>query len=135
MIDNGQVVVHEGDCTRTMIKIIGLFPANTFGYRVTFECRCFGSPVYTQANNSYLADLVNIDVVHESVKIRIDGFRDVLVLDLVGDFFNAPHNLINNVVMAAWAPGADYPATNFQHANIVEWMNQFDESNLLPLVS
>lgn len=41
-----------------------------------------------------------IDVVHESIKIKIDGCMDVLILDTLGDFnIGDPVRLLLNIFM------------------------------------
>lgn len=107
-----------------MVKIIGLLPANTYAYRGSFECRNFGSNVWTQGSNQQLTETVMIDVVHESIKIKIDGCMDILILDTLGDFnLGDPVRLLLNIFMAVWGPNADYPVGQDQYANIFEWLD------------
>lgn len=80
-------MVYDGDPTATLVKIVGLLPSNMFAYRRSFECRCFGSDMWT-VTNTILATPVNIDIIHESIKINIDGTLTILILDTLGDFFN-----------------------------------------------
>lgn len=89
IIDSAGVVVYDGDPTATLVKIIGLLPSNTFAYRRSFECRCFGSDLWT-VGNTMLGSPVNIDIIHESIKINIDGTKSILIIDTLGDFFNHP---------------------------------------------
>lgn len=41
----------------------------------------------------------------------------------MGDFFDAPHELIANIMMAVWHPNGVYPALVDQYLNILGWLN------------
>lgn len=56
-----------------------------------------------------LGSPVNIDIIHESIKINIDGITTILILDTLGDFFDQPQMLINNVMMRRWDANGVFP--------------------------